>query len=301
MPPTYPWPIRAYQWTIAALVAGLFALFRLIPPNWASATGGFVARSIGPLIPRSRIARRNIKMAFPEKSDAEVEEILRGSWDNLGRTACEYPHLDRLWDYEIDRAPGLGRFDVEHQEIFLRLRDSQKPVILFTAHLANWEMLAVCAAHYHARLAVFFRQPNNAYINKLIGKIRGETMGVLLPTDMGGAIAASRALEKGINIGLLADQHFSRGPAIPFFGHPAHTAPTLAKLALRFDCDIHGAHVVRLPKGRFRISITEALPRPEGGTRETRINAILTEVNRTIEGWVRAQPEQWLWQHRRWR
>lgn len=296
-----PFPVRAAQWVLAVLVAGLFALFRLIPARWASNAGGFVARSIGPLIPRSDIARRNLRLAFPEKSDADIEALVRASWDNLGRTACEYPHLDRLWDYVEGRPDGVGRIDVVNRDIFYSIRDGQKPAIIFTGHLANWELLAICAAHHGLKISVFFRRPNNPYINALIGRIRGETMGALLPTDMGGAIAASKALEGGNHVGLLADQHFSRGPKILFFGHPAHTSPALAKLALTFGCAIHGARTERLPNGRFRVSITPALPMPTEGTRQERIEAILREVNATLESWVREHPDQWLWLHRRWR
>jgi KDO2-lipid IV(A) lauroyltransferase len=126
-------------------------------------------------------------------------------------------------------------------------------------------------------------------------------MGTLIPTDFIGAIAAAQLLEEGKLVGLLADQHFSRGPAIPFFGRPARTSPTLAKLALRFDCAVHGARVERLPHGRFRVSISGPLPMPKSGTRQERIAALLASVNQMIEGWVREHPEQWLWLHRRWR
>jgi KDO2-lipid IV(A) lauroyltransferase len=280
----------------------VFAAIRLVPVSWASAAGGAIARTMGPLIPRSAIARENLVRAFPEKSEREREAILRGVWDNLGRTALEYPHLDHLWDWQYGVSkPGESRIDIEGLETFLALKSQGKPAIIFTAHLANWELLAVCAARYALPIAVFFREPNNPYIRRLIARLRGEAMGALIPTDFLGALAAQKVLEEGRILGLLADQHFSRGPVIPFFGRPAHTSPTLAKLALRFDCPVHGARVERLPRGRFRVSISKALPLPQTGTRQERIAALLTAVNRMIEGWVRERPEQWLWLHRRWR
>jgi KDO2-lipid IV(A) lauroyltransferase len=301
VPPRSSWPIRAGQWLLAAFVAALFALLRLVPPQLASDFGGGVARRLGPLIPRSAIAQRQLKAAFPEKSEAEIEALVAGSWEHLGRTALEYPHLDQIWDYELGHRRGEGKIDVEGVDIFLGLRRPQKPTIVFTAHLSNWELLAVCAAHYRLPIAVFFRRPNNPYINALIGKIRGASMGALIPTDFEGALTAARHLEEGKIVGLLADQHFTRGPAIPFFGRPARTAPTLARLALNYDCAVHGAFVQRLPGGRFKLTVTPAIPIPQTGTRDERIAALLTQVNQTIEGWVRANPAQWLWLHRRWR
>lgn len=295
------WLVRAAQWLVAAFAALVFALVRLVPARAASDLGGLFARTIGPLIPRSAVARRQLEAAFPDKSPAEIKALVRGVWDNLGRTALEYPHLDQIWDYKAGRPAGQGRIDIVGEDVFWALKRSTRPAIIFTAHLANWELLAIAAAHHGLPVAVFFRRPNNPYINRLITRIRGATMGALIPTDMMGAITATQLLEQGKHIGLLADQHFSRGPRIPFFGRPAHTAPTLAKLALRYDCALHGAWVERLPEGRFRLSITEALPLPSAGTREERIDALLATVNGLVEGWVRARPEQWLWLHRRWR
>jgi len=297
----YSWPVRAGQWLVAVLVGGLFALLRLLPIRLSSDFGAWAAGGLGPLIPRSEIARRQLAAAFPEKPPEEIKALVKDVWANLGRLALEYPHLDQIWDYELGHRRGQGRIDVEGIDIFLGLRHPKKPTIVFTAHLANWELLAVCAAYYNVPLSVFFRRPNNPYINTLIGKIRGATMGGLIPTDFEGLATAARLLDEHKVVGLLADQHFTRGPAIPFFGKPARTAPILARLALQHDCAVHGAWVERLPGGRFKLSITPIIPLPQTGTKEERVEALLTEVNRIIEGWVRANPAQWLWLHRRWR
>src|SRR5262249_33912249 len=82
----------------AAAIGGALGLVRLLPLDWASGLGGFVARSIGPRLGVSRVGRRNLAAAFPEKSPAEIETILRGVWDNLGRTGAEYAQLDRIFD-----------------------------------------------------------------------------------------------------------------------------------------------------------------------------------------------------------
>jgi KDO2-lipid IV(A) lauroyltransferase len=78
------------------------------------------------------------------------------------------------------------------------------------------------------------------------------------------------------------------------------TGHTLAKLALDFDAPIFGTCVVRLPRGQFRFTITPALPYERTGDANADQVAIMTAVNKQVEDWVRAHPEQWLWQHRRW-
>ncbi|HEX7199854.1 MAG TPA: lauroyl acyltransferase, partial [Dongiaceae bacterium] len=149
-----------YGFQAAGIAAG-FSLVRLLPLDWASALGGFVARSIGPHLGVSRVGRRNLAAAFPEKSPAEIETILRGVWDNLGRTGAEYAQLDRIYDTDpMGPIPG-GRITVDGVEEFMALRDGGKPAIIFTAHCGNWELLPVGAMRHGLQVVIFFRPPNN--------------------------------------------------------------------------------------------------------------------------------------------
>jgi KDO2-lipid IV(A) lauroyltransferase len=98
---------------------------------------------------------------------------------------------------------------------------------------------------------------------------------------------------------MLADQKMNDGIPVPFFGHPAMTATALAALALRFDCDVLPARVVRLAGARFRVTVFPPLPLPRSGERHTDAAALMTRVNETLEAWIRERLEQWLWLHRR--
>ncbi|WP_254453630.1 hypothetical protein [Siccirubricoccus sp. G192] len=124
---------------LAALVRGAFALLRALGPDRAAALGASIARNLGPLTPVHRVTLDNIARAFPELPPAEHRRIGRLAWDNLGRTACEYVHLDRIWDYDPAR-PGIGRIEAAPEMIarFEELRDDGKPALFFGAHLANW-------------------------------------------------------------------------------------------------------------------------------------------------------------------
>ena len=82
------------------LVRAVFALARALGPERSSDLGGFLARTFGPLLGAHRTAMRNLRAAFPERSEAEVQAIARGAWDNLGRTGAEYAHLAQLFDYD---------------------------------------------------------------------------------------------------------------------------------------------------------------------------------------------------------
>ena len=88
------------DWLIGLALRAGFGLLRLMGPSFGPAFGACLARNLGPITPAHRIARDNIAAAFPEKSVAERAAILTEAWDNLGRTACEYVHMDRIWDFD---------------------------------------------------------------------------------------------------------------------------------------------------------------------------------------------------------
>ena len=146
---------------VGALTIGMLRTTRYFDPIKTANLFGRITRFIGPKLREDRIGRANLTAAFPEKSPAEIEAILAGVWDNLGRVGAEFAHLDRLWDYDFDR-PNAGRieFTPRSMELFLRLRDDGKPALVFAAHLANWELPPLAAATYDMPAAVVYRRPN---------------------------------------------------------------------------------------------------------------------------------------------
>lgn len=291
---------RALRWLEGGAVGLAFGLVRLLPLDLASALGGRCARALGPRLPVSRTGRRNLRLAYPAKGEAEIEAILKGVWDNLGRTAAEYPHLARIWDYRPE-APGAGRIEVAGAEQFVRLRDDGLPALIFSAHLANWELLPIAAARLALPLAILYRPPNNPIAADLVERVRAAAMGSLLPSGPVGTLLALHALEAGQHVGLLVDQHFSRGVEVPFFGRPVRVAATLGKLARRIGCPVHGARVERLGGARFRLSLSPPLELRRTSDAAADIRDLMAQATAMIEGWVRERPEQWLWLHRRWR
>lgn len=286
---------------MAGIVGGVFAIARMLGPNRSSDLGAFLARTIGPLLPQHRIALANLAAAFPELENRALRRIARGAWANLGRTGAEYAHLATLFDYDPE-APNTGRVEVEGIEHFLRLRDDGKPGIVFSAHLGNWELPAVCAARFGLDATAIFRPPNDPAAARLVHAVRSGTMGGLTASAGGGAaFAIAAVLDRGGHLAQLVDQHFTRGIPVRFMGRPALANPLLAKLARHHDCPVHGVRVTRLPGHRFRVTLTPPLdlPRDEAGAID--VAGATAAMQAVVEGWVRDTPEQWLWMHRRWR
>ncbi len=269
-------------------------------PDRASAICGAAARRIGPLLPVHKTGRRNLRAAFPERDDTWIESTLRGAWENLGRVAGEYVHLGRLWDYD-PAYPNAGRVESDDEPLFRRLLEDGQPALCFTAHLGNWELPAVMAAAHGLPSAVVYRMPNNQAVAAEIRRIRGPLMGRLIRTRPEAALEMAASLQHGEHLGMLVDQHFSRGVDVTFFGRRCKTNPTIARLARRFECPVVGVRVIRLPHGRFRVEGVGPLdlPRdPEGKVDVARTTQLITQI---IEAWIRDHPDQWLWFHRRWR
>ncbi|KAB2885528.1 MAG: lipid A biosynthesis lauroyl acyltransferase [Pseudorhodoplanes sp.] len=287
---------------LGRLAVGLIKLIRLTDPHKMSDLAGRVMRKVGPKLREHRIGRANLKLAFPDKTDAEIETILAGVWDNLGRLGIEFAHLDRIWDHDPDnRGRSRIEFAPESEERFIRLRDDGKPALVFAAHLANWEMPALPGAAHGLPSAVLYRAPNIGPIADMVLGTRGVNMGRLIKTGLDAPVKAAEALQEGLHVGMLVDQYYVRGVPVTFFGHKTNANPLIARLARQIECPIHGVRVVRLPDHRFFIELTEEIAPARDAEGKIDVTATMQIITGVVEGWVREHPGQWLWLHRRWR
>ena len=285
---------------LGRIVKWLLALLRRSNPDRASDVCGTIMRTLGPWLPVHRIGQANLRAAFPDKDARWIEATLRGAWDNLGRVAGEYVHLGQLWDFDPEH-PNRGRIITDHVDLFMALRDDGKPALCFAAHLGNWELPALAAAAHDLPSAVVYRMPNNKAVAAEITRIRAPLMGRLIRTRAQAALEMAAALENGEHLGMLVDQHFSRGPDVVFFGRRCKANPTIARLARRFDCPVVGVRVIRLPDRRFRITADGPLALPRDASGQLDVAAATQMITSVVEGWIREHPDQWLWFHRRWR
>jgi Kdo2-lipid IVA lauroyltransferase/acyltransferase len=281
------------------LLAGIKHTDRRRMANFA---GGFM-RKIGPSFKEHRIGREQLRAAFPEKSDAEIETILGGVWDNLGRIAIEFAHLD---EFCVD---GFGTptadvitYPPESQERYDAITKSGRATIGFAAHLANWELPGVGAKLIGVKSAVLFRRPNIGAVSDVIIKLREPLMGELIPTGLDAPVKLARYLQSGVHVGMLADQHYSKGVEVMFFGRPCLANPLLAMLARQTEAPIYGMHVVRKPDGNsFWGEVSDPVEPARDADGRVEIKGTMQRITSVIEGWIRQHPEQWLWLHRRWR
>jgi len=264
---------------------------------------GRLMRIVGPWLPEHKVGRANLKAAFPDKSAQEVDAILAGVWENLGRVGAEFAHLDRMTVLDFERG---GAADIVYDRIsyerFLAVRDSGKPTIGFTAHLANWEVPAIAPAVYKMKSNLLYRRPNIGAVADAVIAMRAGCMGNLIPTGLDAPIRLANALERGEHVGMLVDQHFVKGVDVVFFGRWAKANPLIAQLARHTECPIRGVRVVRRPDGNsFWGEMTDEITPVRDADGKIDIQGTMQVITGIVEAWVRDHPEQWLWLHRRWR
>src|ERR1700730_13660005 len=129
-----------------ALTIGPLRTTRFFDPIKTANLFGRILRLIGPLTREQRIGRANLTAAFPEKSPAQIETILAGVWDNLGRLGAEFAHLDHIWEHDPAH-PEDSRIEIplRSHELFAQLRLDGKPALIFASHLGHWELADVAA------------------------------------------------------------------------------------------------------------------------------------------------------------
>ena len=279
-------------------VSAALRLLGALPAAAASRLGGGIAAAIGPLLPVSRVAHRNLRLALPALDARARARIVRGVWRSLGQTAGEFPHVPAL--QENMAGPG---WEVEGRDILEQVLAHGGPTIFFSAHLGNWEIFARAAHRYGVAVPVFYRAAANPRVDALINAVRARASGSSIANFAKGAAGARRAaahLARGGTMAMLVDQKLNDGIKARFFGRPAMTAPALAIFARRYGCQVVPARCERIGPARIRLVVEQPLPVPQTTDRAADIAALTQAVNDVIEGWIRAHPESWLWLHRRW-
>ena len=288
--------VSALIWMLeAALFDGACALARLFPVDTVSDCGAWIFRSLGPLTRADRVAEINLRIAFPQASDAELKLLLRAQWTELGRSMAEFAILDRI-------VADTSRLEIDGEARLAAIAAAGKPVVFISGHFSNFEVMAAALLRAGVTCQITYRAMNNPYVDARVRRNRF-SYGVRLfaPKGLEGARELVRAIGRGESVALLNDQKFNGGVAAPLFGVTCHTAPGPSTFALRFGIPIVPLSVQRTgPGARFKVIVHEPMHLETTGDRAADIEAGVRRINAFIEDRVRARPTEWFWVHRRW-
>lgn len=280
---------KAKHYIEAGALHLLFTAFRLLPLDFASAMGGWMARAIGPYLSAHKTAKNNIIKVFPKLKKNEVDRIVYKMWDNLGRVAAELAHIQGEEIIKRIDVEGAGNFPAQG-----------RPGFMFSAHIGNWELLSCVAQKSGRPVTGIYRGANNQIVDGMIEKIRAPRYAGMIPKGRQGAVKIARAIKNNEAIAMLVDQKMNDGISVPFFGIDAMTAPAIAELALRYDMPIVPARVMRTKGVHFECVIYPPLEYEKTGDKEKDVQNIMLAINKILESWIREHPEQWFWVHKRW-
>ncbi|MGF1639495.1 MAG: lysophospholipid acyltransferase family protein [Rhodospirillales bacterium] len=280
-------PAAACLWLIWRLAA-------LLPVDWASALGSAATRVIGPRLRRQKTIARNLAIAFPDQSAAEIEALTREVWGSFGRVLAEYPHLATI----------VGRQRSERLTILVKgdigaIRDGSKPAVFVEPHLANWELAAAIPKLLGFPLTVVFNPETNQWVTAMLQR-RRRPLGCDFVANVEGLRPLVRELAHGRSVGFLIDRRVDSGSMVPFFG--TETSMTLgpARLALKFGCPLIPVRVERSRGARFTVTLHEPVS-PDGGGDDIETAMRMTRtVGALFESWIRERPQQWFCPKRLW-
>ena len=278
----------------AILVKMILSFFSILPYEQASSLGGKIARIIGRKLAINRRAYKNLNKVMPHITHKEKTNIIADMWENLGRIAGELPHINTL---PIEKFS--AQLTIEGQEHINDIIDRKQTCIFLAAHIGNWEVLPRVAESLRIPFSLIYRQANNKLVDKMITDLRkNDTIPVAKGRKSMRMITAS--LREGKSIGMLVDQKTNEGLEVPFFGIPAMTTSTPARLALQFNCPIVLVQVTRVEKTHFKISVSPPVYLQHSGKKKEDIYQFTLYFNQMIEKWIKENPGQWLWLHNRW-
>jgi KDO2-lipid IV(A) lauroyltransferase len=189
---------------------GFLNFLKLFPADGAINFIDWLMRKIGPALKRHKLMIANLRNAFPEKSDAEIEDIALGSWANMGRLAAEYVFLDRLFDFDPENPSRAGwrfrAFRSSWTSLTIRGRSSSLPPIPAISSCCRWRV-----RRSGLYVSVLFRPPNNPYVAHKVFDFRKRSHGQAGALACRLFLCAGAQLEAGGGVGVLVDQKFRKG------------------------------------------------------------------------------------------
>ena len=279
-------------------IISLFCIFKIIGLRNASNLGSVLGKLIGPLFRSKKIIKQNIKTGLGEIDVQKESEIINDMWSNIGRTFAEYVFLK---DFKFNRT-NFDHMKINGISHLDAIKKNNKPVIFYSAHFANFELMAMELDKFGIKCAAIYRPLNNFFLNPLMEYLR---MKYICPNQIPKGRMGMREIigkvKDGYSIALMVDQRVSEGPRTLFFNKPAHTTTIPAQLALKYNCKLVPISLERKEGPNFEMTIHEPYKIEKTGNDEDDTKNITLKINQIIEKMIINNPKQWIWSHNRWK
>ena len=278
------------------IVIFFFVIFKIIGLKNSSNLGCLIFKKIGPILRKSKKIRKNIKIVFPDIGADKESKIIREMWCNYGRVFSEYMHLQKFKKNE-------SNYIKINFEKFDELKKRKNPILFFSGHFANFELLSMEIEKYGFEVCALYRPLNNVFLNPIMEKLRIKHIckNQIPKSIPGKGRDGTRQLVKKINekrnIAVMVDQKVTEGIQVNLFNKKAHTLNIPAQLALKHGYLLVPLEIKREDKINFSINIKDPLKIDQDDDQYS----ITRKINIELEKMILNNPCQWIWTHDRWR
>ncbi len=278
------------------IVIFFFSIFKIIGLKNSSNLGCLIFKSVGPILRKSKKIKKNIKIVFPDISADKENKIINEMWCNYGRVFSEYMHLQKF-------KKNKSNYIKINFEKFDELKKRKDPILFFSGHFANFELLSMEIEKYGFEVCALYRPLNNVFLNPIMEKLRIKHIckNQIPKSIPGKGRDGTRQLIKKINekrnIALMVDQKVTEGIQVNLFKKKAHTLNIPAQLALKHGYLLVPLEIKREDKINFSINIKDPLEI----VKDDNQHSITRKINIELEKMILNNPYQWIWTHDRWR
>lgn len=290
--------MRRLRFAFESAALGAFKGLALVIPRplflrLGQALGGVVAA-----VDRKHrdIAKDNLRRSFPDWTEETVDRVARGVWIHFGGVMFDLVRILARGPSVVDAIAVIeGR---EHAEAAHR---SPHGVVLMTGHFGNWETHGIIHAKHFGSIGVVARPLDNPTLDHAMRALR-ESAGNEVIEKEHAMIRCMRRLRAAQGVAFVVDQNVQEkeGIFVEFFGRPACTTPFAARLALKTGALVLPCRAVMTPDLRYRVIYDAPMNPADYGQGEAAVTALTQAMAHRTEMWIRENPDQWLWMHRRW-
>lgn len=289
---------RKVRFALEALALRGFKILALLLPRPAFLRLG---RGLGALVAavdrkHLAIARDNLRQSFPGWSEEKIDQTARGVWAHFGGVMFDLVRI-------LARGPEIvdPLVTIEGHEHAEQAHRSPHGVVLITGHFGNWETHGIVHAKHYGSIGVIARPLDNPSLDRAMTSLRRSAGNEVIEKEHA-MIRSMRRLKAGQGVAFVVDQNVQEkeGIFVNFFGRPACTTPFAARLAIKTGAMVLPCRAVMAPDLKYRVIYDRPIDPGDFGTDEAAVEALTQAMMNATEAWIREDPDQWLWMHRRW-
>ena len=270
-----------------------FLICKLLGYKKSSNFGAKFGEFFGPIFRSKKTISKNLKIALPQISSDEINNISKNMWKNYGRILAEYMYIKDFRNLKLKKF-----IKVENSNILENINRKNKPVIFISGHFNNFELLAMIIEMTGIDLAALYRPLNNLFLNEIMIKIRAKYICKnQIPKGISGVKSMVNSFKNGTSLAMMIDQRVSQGEKVSFFNSPALTTTIPAQFVKKYNCQIVPLYIERIDKYYFKVKVDKPFELNQNDS----IEQISETLNRWLEKKILNNPNQWIWSHNRWK